>query len=311
MNGEPAPRARSRRNRIIAIAAVVITVIAIVLGFAGDVLGLPWHWMRPAAELLLLSELVGLVVLERHQLFEPVHETVGGIQTRVEEIHATLGLVTQQLGSSGQTTVYPSSHELLRALTRITRDAFSRDQETPQILRIARLSGSPQAIQSDPEYDAEFRRFNEAIMEGLLLSGSRGDAKARWWSIRFIGAVWDAATFDFILERLLGPIFERNPLSFEIKFLVHPCMRHALLSPVITDREAVLTFDDVIAMFRWGILFQGRQYSALFARWFDEMWTSVPDAYLVYSHNGLNQKAVDLVRKELEAAESSEARPTA
>ncbi len=44
--------------------------------------------MRPAAELLLLAELVGLVVLERHQLFEPVHENVGAMRTRVEEIHA-------------------------------------------------------------------------------------------------------------------------------------------------------------------------------------------------------------------------------
>ena len=67
----------------------MITVNAIVLGFAGDFLGLPWHWMRPAAELL-LAELVGLVVLERHQLFEPVHENVGlcGCGTRMEEIHA-------------------------------------------------------------------------------------------------------------------------------------------------------------------------------------------------------------------------------
>ena len=46
MNGEPAaPRSHARRNRIIAIAAGVVTVIAIVLGFAGDFLGLPWHWM--------------------------------------------------------------------------------------------------------------------------------------------------------------------------------------------------------------------------------------------------------------------------
>jgi hypothetical protein len=50
------------RNRVIAIVAGAITVIAIVPGFAGDFLGLPWHWMRPAAELLLLAELVGLVV---------------------------------------------------------------------------------------------------------------------------------------------------------------------------------------------------------------------------------------------------------
>src|SRR5271155_1388458 len=94
----------ARRNRIIAVAAGAITVVAIVLGFAGDFLGLPWHWMRPAAELLLLAELVGLVVLERHQLFEPVHEGVGALrndvgtiqtgvstmQIRLEEMHASV-----------------------------------------------------------------------------------------------------------------------------------------------------------------------------------------------------------------------------
>jgi hypothetical protein len=41
---------------MIAIAAGVITVTAVVLGFAGTSSGLPWHWMRPAAELLLLAE---------------------------------------------------------------------------------------------------------------------------------------------------------------------------------------------------------------------------------------------------------------
>jgi hypothetical protein len=30
--------------------------------------------MRPAGELILLAELVGLIVLERHQLFEPVSD---------------------------------------------------------------------------------------------------------------------------------------------------------------------------------------------------------------------------------------------
>jgi hypothetical protein len=64
----------ARRNRMTAIASGVITVIAITLGFAGDLLGPPWHWMRPAAELLLLTEPVGLVALERPQLFEPVHD---------------------------------------------------------------------------------------------------------------------------------------------------------------------------------------------------------------------------------------------
>ena len=52
---------------MIAIVAGVVTVAAIVLGFAGDFLGLPWKWLQPAAELLLLGELVGLIGLECHQ----------------------------------------------------------------------------------------------------------------------------------------------------------------------------------------------------------------------------------------------------
>ena len=71
-----------QRNRIIALAAGIITVTAIVLSFASGYLGLGWQRLRPAAELLLLAELVGLIVLERHQLFEPVHEAVGEMRGR-------------------------------------------------------------------------------------------------------------------------------------------------------------------------------------------------------------------------------------
>ena len=67
----------ARRNRIIAIVAGTVTITAIIVAFAAEYFELPWKWLRPIAELLLLAELVGLVVLERHQLFEPVHETVG------------------------------------------------------------------------------------------------------------------------------------------------------------------------------------------------------------------------------------------
>src|SRR5271167_3088214 len=91
----------ARRNRMVAMAAGVITVIAIVFGFAGDFLGLPWHWMRPVAELLLLAELVGLVVLERHQLFEPVHEQVGGMEAQLAEVRETLATANlQKMGSA-------------------------------------------------------------------------------------------------------------------------------------------------------------------------------------------------------------------
>ena len=85
--GVAQPHDHARRNRLIALVAGAVTAIAVVLGFGAEYLGLPWHWMRPAVELLLLGELVGLVVLERHQLFEPVHATVGGTHVLVREIH--------------------------------------------------------------------------------------------------------------------------------------------------------------------------------------------------------------------------------
>lgn len=75
---------------MIAIVAGTITVVAIVLAFASEYLELPWKWIRPAAELLLLGELVGLVVLERHQLFEPVSETVESTHAEVTALRAEL-----------------------------------------------------------------------------------------------------------------------------------------------------------------------------------------------------------------------------
>jgi hypothetical protein len=54
----------ARRNRIIAICAGAVTITAIVVAFAAEYFELPWKWLRPSAELLLLAELVGLVVLD-------------------------------------------------------------------------------------------------------------------------------------------------------------------------------------------------------------------------------------------------------
>ena len=83
----------------------------------------------------------------------------------------------------------------------------------------------------------------------------------------------------------------------------------AVISPaLITDREAIIAFDDVGGALRWGILFEGPQYATLFARWFDELWSRTPDSYLVYSRSGINQKALDLIRTELEAVESARER---
>ncbi|MGO9266082.1 MAG: hypothetical protein ACLQBA_14585 [Candidatus Binataceae bacterium] len=81
-----------------------------------------------------------------------------------------------------------------------------------------------------------------------------------------------------------------------------------MLSPaVMTDRDVVMVFDDATAGLRWGVRFQGPQYLPLFERWFDDLWASIPDTYLIYSGKGFNQSAIDHIRKELEAVESSQA----
>lgn len=73
---------------------------------------------------------------------------------------------------------------------------------------------------------------------------------------------------------------------------------------LMTDRDALMVFDDADAGLRWGVWFQSPQYLALFARWFDDLWASIPDSYLVYSRSAFNQSAIDRIRRELEAVEA-------
>src|SRR5712692_9906787 len=125
MNGEANARDHARRNRMIAIAAGAITVTAIVVAFAAEYFELPWKWLRPGVELLLLAELVGLVVLERHQLFEPVQESVRGIETQIAEIRDALALtkmddirqilarLSERISEEGQAIVYAGPAEVV------------------------------------------------------------------------------------------------------------------------------------------------------------------------------------------------------
>ena len=65
----------------------MITVTAIVGAFAAECMGVEWKWLKPVVEMLVLAELLGVVVLERRQLFEPIHETVEAIQSRTEDLY--------------------------------------------------------------------------------------------------------------------------------------------------------------------------------------------------------------------------------
>jgi hypothetical protein len=303
---ETTSSARARRNRLIAIAAGLLTIVAMVLGFAGSVLGLGWHWMQPAGELLLLAELVGLVVLERHQLFEPVHEKVTAMGADLTDVRATLGLVTQQLGASGQMTFYSNSHELLQTLARTSHEVFSRDQEAPQIFRIARLMGEPYRwIGHDPEFTADFESWVKGYSSGILSTGGRADSRNRLWSIRGVVAVASIASLNRLCERDLAQAAELKAINYEAKYFCKANAEPTLSPTIVTDREAVVVFDDQSANFRWGIQFQGRKTSTFFVQWFDDLWASIPDTHLVYSRKGLNHQALDLIRKELEALESA------
>jgi len=300
----PAEPSRVRRNRIIAIAAGVITVFAITLAASGY-LGLTWLWLRPAAELLLLAELVGLIVLERHQLFEPVHESVGGIEANVAALRNEVSQLSQRFDASGQISFHANPSQTVAAVVRAAREALAREQEAPQMLRIARLARNP-LIFSDLELGAEFRKYADAVIAFQMTPGSIADSRVRLWSIRVIITVTGLEDFDRWCEQVLPTYWEQKSLNQELKVRVRVrSSAEAVLTPqLVTDRDAIVILDDDNLSYRWGVLFQGRQYVTVFARWFDELWASISDRYLVGSRSGLNQKALDRIRMELEAAEA-------
>ena len=300
-----------RRNRIIAIVAGAITVVAITLALASGYLGLTWLWLRPAAELLLLAELVGLIVLERHELFEPVHERVTGIEANVADMRATLGQLSNQLGAAGQVSVSVGVRETLQLRTGLLREALAREQEGPQILRSALLSGGGVLLQDSRELGDELQAFMRTASEFQLLPGSPANARGHRWSQRLIFAWSTIETFERVAAVLKSTFADAEVLNVEIKILVR-LRPEALLSPnMITDRAVFLAYSDEASPLRWGLALQGHQYVTLFTRWFDDRWSAIPDSYLIYTRNGLNQKALDKIRKELEAAEASGERQTA
>ncbi len=294
------PRDHTRRNRLIAIVAGLITAVAIVLGFGSEALGLPWPWIRPAVELLLLGELVGLVVLERHQLFEPVHETVGGTHALVEEIHS---MVAEAARDAGQVTACASTPEVFAATVRAMREALGRDHSAPQVLRIARLSGSMRRFE-DPDLRGEFEAFSRGIAAFLLTPGTAPDERSRRWLVRQIWAFASRENLDYWLEQL-RQICAAGPTNLEVKIMIRPRIDSVLSPVVITDRDVVLTFDDATSSFRWGFRFQGQQHRALLERWFDDLWANIPDAYRIYSRRGFSEESIGRIRNELEAIEQT------
>jgi hypothetical protein len=283
-------------------------VTAIVLAFAAEYLELPWKWLRPAAELLLLAELVGLIVLERHQLFEPIGEKVTGMEARIAEMQATLDQMNERMTAAGQVMVTVGAREAFQLRTRLLREALARDQEGPQLLRRATLSGAILA-QDVRELGDEWPTAQKIGSEFVLVPGSGANSKAHRWSQRLILAWGTIDAFKTGMEWVRSTFEEVGALNVEVKILVR-ARPEAMLSPVqITDRDVFLAYDNEMGRYRWGLSLQGRQYATLCARWFDDRWSSIPDSYLIYSRNGLNQKAVDQIKRELEANDAAPCGP--
>lgn len=292
--------AQSGRTRMIAIVAGLITVSAIVLAFASGYLGEQWQWLKPAGELLLLAELVSLIVLERHQLFEPVHETVGDTHSLVQQMHA---MMTDAVRNSGQVAVCASTGEVFATAIHILHEALAREQVVPQVLRSARLSGRARA-EEEPDLLVEYRKMVAAVSAFYVTASTPADAPARRWSQRVLFKAVRPADFQDLVERFLRRQYVMGTSNVEVKILADPSTEAALSPLFITDRDVLLNFDDAAGAFRWGVRFQGLHYRALVERWFDDLWASIPDNYLVYSCGSFNETAIGRIRQELAAMEA-------
>jgi hypothetical protein len=161
----------------------------IVLAFAAEYLELSWKWLRPAAELL-LAELVGLIVLERHQLFEPISEKLTGMEARIAEMQATLDQMNERMTAAGQVIGTVGVPEALQLRMRLLREALARDQEGLQLLRNAVFSGAILA-QDTRELGDEWLTLQKIGSEFVLVPGSGANSKGHRWSQRAILAWGD------------------------------------------------------------------------------------------------------------------------
>jgi hypothetical protein len=303
----------ARRRRLVVIGAGVITTLAVAAAFGSEYLRIAW--IRPLAEVVILAELVGLVVLERHQIFEPVQERVNDLHAslpaRFSALHANLDArfsrleqLHEELRSTGLVTVQSSEREAYRELAGGLREALAADPGGPQILRHSRLGGQWKYItEMLGEESDDGRAFREFLAAMQLFFLRRAEAPSTpWghlWSVRQLFVVSGLTDWEDFKAVPVGIFAAAKPLNLVIKALVRPS--EAALSPTIVgESDAHLRFGDPSSPLpHWALRFRGTQYAALFSRWYDELW-QLPDAFTVYGPNGLNEQEIERVRQKLE-----------
>lgn len=311
----------NKRSRVIAAIMIVIAVAALVANFGSERLHV--HWVGQIAQLLILAEILVFIVLERFEVFEPVresmqdfHATLRDMDQRLDTRLASLEHIGDVLAEAGEVTAQASPAEMYREAARLLRDELATDPGGPQILRTARLSGLF-ARPDDPVYHPdELDAVNEFVTAlaayDEALDGQGASPWAHLWTKRTLFAIGDLASFEAFAMRLplngrpAAPGFAVAPHSrtrnLTIKVLVKSRPEPAL-SPllILGERAACLTFEEPSHPApHWGIFLRGARYASLFARWHDEIWHS-PDAYTIYSRDGINEQELERVRGRLEA----------
>ncbi|MGH7865064.1 MAG: hypothetical protein ACREQB_08745 [Candidatus Binataceae bacterium] len=285
-----------RGRRLIAIAAGVITVGAIVAAFGAEYLELPS--LRPIAEIIILAELVGLVVLERRQIFEPVHDAIRDLQGRF----GALEQLRDELAAAGSAQPYSNRVMGFQAGVSVMREALTRDPGTPQILRTGRMSGTLRPVpRSDAiaEDDRWQRDFISAIFGFCDTPANRStNPWVHLWTVRMLFVVADGVSFDAISGAIRELTSER-PSNLTVKLLLRSVPEPALSPTIVGEQTALVAFEDYSTpMPHWQIFFRGKNYVPLFARWFDEFWHR-NDAYTIYSHGEIDEREFERARTKL------------
>jgi hypothetical protein len=143
-----------------------------------------------------------------------------------------------------------------------------------------------------------------------LQPNSAPDSKVRSWSMRVVLTVTGVENFEYWRDHIMPYYLKQKPLNLELKVRIRVggSSEGQLTPNIVTDRDVVVSLDDDKASHRCGFLFHGSQFVAVFARWFDELWMSIPNEYLVYTRAGLNEAALNRIRQQLVNAESVQER---
>lgn len=284
---------RHRWTRHLAIGMAVVTTLAILATFSSEYIGM--DWLAPAAQIIILAEILGFVVLERFQVFEPVQETIADVRHRLESLER----LRSDLAASGYARAVSDVESTHDHLCDLLSETLAEKPASPQILRITTLTGE---FTDAAKVASEAPLFAD-IVERIRAFHDTPESRAKhpWvtsWAIRTLDAIGDPRSLDNVrstLERV-----SRSRTTNQVsKILPRPGAQAAIFPMVLGDRAVALGLGDASSNdLKWGVILEGEQYAALFARWFDELWQD-PEAITVFARGVVDEQAFARIRQRL------------